>query len=176
MKKDINDVWINVIERKYGIKISNIKNATEDKYIAYLYSFDGEIIGLWNTGEGFPYGIVEVQLLNENYEVKEILGEELVWMENKKIKIKLKSPERIKVFINIVGKFKSDVDIMTDKTIIDAKSIIGIFALDLTSDVYVRIISDDIAERRKFEAEMENFRWDKCVISRFIEDMRKFEV
>ena len=33
MKKDINDVWINVIERKYGIKISNIKNATEDKYI-----------------------------------------------------------------------------------------------------------------------------------------------
>ncbi|WP_304431140.1 hypothetical protein [Romboutsia ilealis] len=78
MKKDINDVWINVIERKYGIKISNIKNATEDKYIAYLYSFDGEIIGLWNTGEGFPYGIVEVQLLNENYEVKEILGEELV--------------------------------------------------------------------------------------------------
>lgn len=47
---------------------------------------------------------------------------------------------------------------MTDKTIIDAKSIIGIFALDLTSDVYVRIISDDIAERRKFEAEMENFR------------------
>ena len=79
-------------------------------------------------------------------------------MKNKKIKIKLKSPERIKVFINIVGKFKSDVDIMTDKTIIDAKSIIGIFALDLTSDVYVRIISDDIAERRKFEAEMENFR------------------
>jgi len=79
-------------------------------------------------------------------------------MENKKIKIKLKSPERIKDFINIVEKFKSDVDIMTDRTIIDAKSIIGIFALDLTSDVYVRIISDDIAERRKFEAEMENFR------------------
>lgn len=58
----------------------------------------------------------------------------------------------------MLEKFKSDVDIMTDKTIIDAKSIIGIFALDLTSDVYVRIISDDIAERRKFEAEMENFR------------------
>ena len=27
---------------------------------------------------GFPYGIVEVQLLNDKYEVKEILGEELV--------------------------------------------------------------------------------------------------
>lgn len=79
-------------------------------------------------------------------------------MENKKIKIKLKNPERIRDFINIVEKFKSDVDIMTDRTIIDAKSIIGIFALDLTGDIYVRIISDDLVERRKFEAEMENFR------------------
>lgn len=70
----------------------------------------------------------------------------------------LKNPERIKDFINVVEKFKSDVDIMTDRVTIDAKSIIGIFALDLTGDIYVRIISDDIAERRKFEAEMENFR------------------
>ncbi len=79
-------------------------------------------------------------------------------MKNKKIKIMLKNPERIKDFINVVEKFKSDVDIMTDRVTIDAKSIIGIFALDLTGDIYVRIISDDIAERRKFEAEMENFR------------------
>ena len=79
-------------------------------------------------------------------------------MENKKIKIKLKSPERIKDFIKTVEKYKSDVDIMTDRVTIDAKSIIGIFALDLTVDVYVRIISNDIAERRKFEAEMEDFR------------------
>lgn len=79
-------------------------------------------------------------------------------MENKKIKIKLKSPERIKDFIKTVEKYKSDVDIMTDRVTIDAKSIIGIFALDLTGDVYVRIISNDIAERRKFEAEMEDFR------------------
>lgn len=79
-------------------------------------------------------------------------------MENKKIKIKLKSPERIKDFIKAVEKYESDVDIMTDRVTIDAKSIIGIFALDLTSDVYVRIISNDIAERRKFEAEMEEFR------------------
>lgn len=79
-------------------------------------------------------------------------------MEDKKIKIRLKSPEIIKEFIKTVEKYKSDVDIMTDRVTIDAKSIIGIFALDLTSDVYVRIISNDIAERRKFEAEMEEFR------------------
>ncbi len=72
------EAWVNIVERKYGIAVSRFTYATKDKYIAYLYSFDGEIIGLWNTGEGFPYGIVEVQLLNDNYEVKEILGEELV--------------------------------------------------------------------------------------------------
>jgi len=71
-------VWINIIEKKYGINISRFTFATKGKYIAYIYSFDGEILGLWNTGEGFPYGIIEVRLLNDNYEVKEILGEELV--------------------------------------------------------------------------------------------------
>lgn len=79
-------------------------------------------------------------------------------MENMKIKIKLKSPERTKDFIKTVEKYKSDVDIMTDRVTIDAKSIIGIFALDLKDDVYVRIISNDIAECRKFEAEMQEFK------------------
>lgn len=70
--------WTDIVERKYGIKVSNFKFAVTGNYIAYLYGFDGEIIGLWNTDEGFPYGIVEVRLLNDNYEVKEILGEEMV--------------------------------------------------------------------------------------------------
>ena len=72
------EVWINIVERKYGIAVSRFTFTAKDKYIAYLYSFDGEIIGLWNAGEGFSYEIVEVRLLNDNYEVKEILGEELV--------------------------------------------------------------------------------------------------
>lgn len=76
--KKKKDAWINVIERKYGIYVSRFRYSSDEKYIAYLYSMDGEIIGLWDTGEGFPYGIVEVRLLNDKYEVKEILGEELV--------------------------------------------------------------------------------------------------
>ena len=72
------DTWINAIERNYGIKVLNLKYATTGNYIAYAYSCNGEIIGLWDTGEGFPYRIVEVRLLNDSYEVKEILGEELI--------------------------------------------------------------------------------------------------
>ena len=36
---------------------------------------DGEIVGLWNKEEGSPLGRVEVRLLNEKKEMKEILGE-----------------------------------------------------------------------------------------------------
>ena len=52
----------------------------------------------------------------------------------------------------------SDIDIMTDRACIDAKSALGIYALDLSKDVYVRIISNDVSECRKFYAEMEEFR------------------
>ena len=74
----IRDTSINVIERNYGIKVFNLKYATTGNYIAYAYGCNGEIIGLMDVHSGFPYGIVEVQLLNDKYEVKEILGEELV--------------------------------------------------------------------------------------------------
>ena len=40
------EAWVNIVERKYGIAVSRFTYATKDKYIAYLYSFDGEIIGL----------------------------------------------------------------------------------------------------------------------------------
>ena len=72
------EAWLNVIEKNYGIKVSNFKYAATGNYIAYAYGCNGEIIGLMDVHSGFPYGIVEVQLLNDKYEVKEILGEELV--------------------------------------------------------------------------------------------------
>lgn len=37
-----------------------------------MHSVDGEIIVLWNKEEGIPYGKVEVRLLDEKSEVKEI--------------------------------------------------------------------------------------------------------
>ena len=75
MANDRRDIWIDIIEKKYGIKISNLKYAAKDHYIAYAYGVDGEIVGLWNKEEGIPYGRVEVRLLNEKKEMKEIVGE-----------------------------------------------------------------------------------------------------
>lgn len=79
-------------------------------------------------------------------------------MEQKKIKIKLDTAEKIKRFLQVTRGFLSDIDIMTDRAIVDAKSVLGIYALNLSDDTYVRIISDNVAECRNFDAAMEEFR------------------
>lgn len=77
---------------------------------------------------------------------------------DKKIKINLNDVNKIKKFIGVVRSFADDIDIMTDRAIVDAKSVLGIYGLDLSQNVYVRIISDDIEECRKFDVAMEEFR------------------
>lgn len=77
---------------------------------------------------------------------------------NHKIKINLNNTAKIKHFIKVVRSFLSDVDIMTDRAIVDAKSVLGVYALNLSDATYVRIISDDIAECKEFESKMEEFQ------------------
>ena len=79
-------------------------------------------------------------------------------MEQKRIKIKLDTAEKIKRFLQITRSFISDIDVMTDRAIVDGKSVLGIYALNLSDDTYVRIISDDVEECRRFDAAMEEFR------------------
>ena len=79
-------------------------------------------------------------------------------MKNKKIKIKL-TYDKIKDFVITTNKFTSDIDVLSDRVVIDGKSILGMYALDLSQDIYVKIISNDLVECRKFEAEMiEHFK------------------
>lgn len=79
-------------------------------------------------------------------------------MEQKKIKVNLNKPEVVKRFLQVARTFLSDIDIMTESAVLDAKSIMGVYALDLSKDTYVRIISDDVEECRRFDAAMEEFR------------------
>ena len=79
-------------------------------------------------------------------------------MEQKKIKINLNKPEVVKRFLQVARTFLSDIDIITESAVLDAKSIMGVYALDLSKDMYVRIISDDVEECRRFDAAMEEFR------------------
>ena len=75
-----------------------------------------------------------------------------------KITVTLNDFIKIKNYSSEVGKFKSDIDLVKGRYIIDAKSTIGIFTLDLSSPVDVVIHSDDEDEIRRFNEVMEKYK------------------
>lgn len=61
----------------------------------------------------------------------------------KKVTITLAAINDVKNFVNIVTKYDFDVDLISGKYVVDAKSIMGIFSLDLSKPIEVQIHSDD---------------------------------
>ena len=51
------------------------------------------------------------------------------------VKINLDSIEKVKSFVNTLTRFDSDFDLVSGRYVIDAKSIMGIFSLDLSKDI-----------------------------------------
>lgn len=49
----------------------------------------------------------------------------------KSINISLNSIDKVKNFVNIITAFDGDFDLSSDRYVVDAKSIMGIFSLDL---------------------------------------------
>lgn len=78
-------------------------------------------------------------------------------MENT-IRINLNKVEDIMKFYSIAIAFASDIDIISGSTVIDGKSLLGLYSLDLSKPVETRIISDNAEEKRRFDSEMEAFR------------------
>ena len=76
---------------------------------------------------------------------------------NTRITIKLNDFSKAKKFINEVVKFESDVDAVKGRYIVDAKSIVGIFTLDLSKPITVVLHSDNIEEVERFNKTMEEF-------------------
>ena len=65
----------------------------------------------------------------------------------KTVKISLNSIDKVKAFVNDVTKFDSDFDLVSGRYVIDAKSIMGIFSLDLTKSIDLNIHSDADIEK-----------------------------
>ena len=74
-----------------------------------------------------------------------------------KITIYLNDFTKARKFINEASRFISDIDVIRDRYIIDGKSAIGIFTLDLSKPVDVEIHSDDQCEVKRFHEIMEEF-------------------
>lgn len=61
----------------------------------------------------------------------------------KAFNIMLKSINDVKDFVNIVNKYDFDVDLTSGRYVVDAKSIMGIFSLDLSRPIRVEVHRED---------------------------------
>jgi len=61
----------------------------------------------------------------------------------KTVKISLNSIDKVKSFVNDITKFDSDFDLVSGRYVIDAKSIMGIFSLDLSKPINLNIHGDE---------------------------------
>ena len=59
------------------------------------------------------------------------------------ITIKLVSVHDIKTFVEKVCKYEMDIDLSSGRYVVDAKSIMGIFSLDLANPVTLTAYGDD---------------------------------
>ena len=57
----------------------------------------------------------------------------------KTVKISLNSINKVKSFVNDITKFDYDFDLVSGRYVIDAKSIMGIFSLDLSKPIELNI-------------------------------------
>lgn len=61
----------------------------------------------------------------------------------KTFNIMLNSIVDVKEFVNIVSRFPYEIDLSSSRYVVDAKSIMGIFSLDLSKSIKVDVHSDD---------------------------------
>ena len=62
------------------------------------------------------------------------------------VQISLYSIDKVKSFVNDISKFNSDFDLVSGRYVIDAKSIMGIFSLDLSKPITLSVHSDTETE------------------------------
>ena len=61
----------------------------------------------------------------------------------KTVQISLNSIDKVKSFVNTITKYDNDFDLVSGRYVIDAKSIMGIFSLDLSKPIDLNIHAED---------------------------------
>ena len=69
------------------------------------------------------------------------------------VKVQLSSIDKVKAFVNDISGFPADFDLVAGRYVIDAKSIMGIFSLDISKPIDLNIYAekdmDEIMEALK---------------------------
>lgn len=61
----------------------------------------------------------------------------------KTLQISLNSIDKVKNFVNDINRFNCDFDLVSGRYVIDAKSIMGIFSLDLSKPLTLNVHIDE---------------------------------
>ena len=61
----------------------------------------------------------------------------------REVQISLKSIDDVKRFVQTITMFDGEFELLSGKYIVDAKSILGLFSVDLSKPVTLRIQADD---------------------------------
>ena len=61
----------------------------------------------------------------------------------KTVQISLNSIDKVKNFVNDLTKFNTDFDLVSGRYVVDAKSIMGIFSLDLSKPIDLNIQANE---------------------------------
>lgn len=70
-------------------------------------------------------------------------------------KVDLKSIQSVKEFVNVTNNFTGDVTLKSERYVVNGKSIMGIFSLDLSKPILVEITPEEKTE--EFKATVEKF-------------------
>ena len=62
------------------------------------------------------------------------------------VQIYLNSIDKVKAFVDSVNTFNTEFDLISGRFVLDAKSIMGIFSLDLSKPINLNIYNDDDTE------------------------------
>ena len=63
-----------------------------------------------------------------------------------KVKISLNSIDKVKSFVNDISGFNAEFDLVSSRYVIDAKSIMGIFSLDISKPIDLNVHTDKDTE------------------------------
>ncbi len=75
------------------------------------------------------------------------------------IKVQFRGLDSVKNFVNILSQFACDFDIVDKRYVIDAKSIMGLFSLDLTHPLDLKIYSEDEAVVKSVIESLDDFNY-----------------
>jgi len=88
----------------------------------------------------FPIKTITIKGINSMRFFMNIFKEVFIM---KTVQISLNSIGKVKSFVNTISQFEYDFDLISGRYVIDAKSIMGIFSLDLSKPIDLAIHTED---------------------------------